>query len=69
MRGFVEVIQGEGHCLTGLLPRDIGGQTCKKRRRSMSRSAINAKGLHQTFINLEGCLILCLVRGLLLSGA
>ena len=32
MKGFVEVIQGEGHCLTGLLPKDIGGQTCKKRQ-------------------------------------
>ena len=69
MKGFVEVIPGEGHCLTGLLPRDIGGQTCKKRRRNMSRNAINARGLHQTFISLEGCLTLCLVRGLLLSGA
>ena len=69
MRGFAEVIQGEGHCPTGLLSRDIGGQTCKKRRKSMSRSAINARGLHQTFISLEGCLILCLVHGFLLSGA
>ena len=69
MKGFVEVIQGEGHCLTGLLPRDISGQTCKKRRRNMSGNAISARGLHQTFISLEGSLTLCLVRGLLLSGA
>ena len=69
MKGFVEVIQEEGHCLTGLLPKDIGGQTCKKRRRNMSRNAINARGLHPIFISLEGCSTLFLVRGLLLSGA
>ena len=69
MKGFVEVIQGEGHCPTGLLPKDIGGQTCKKRHKNMSRNAINARGLHRIFINLEGCSTLCLVRGLLLSGA
>ena len=69
MKGFVEVIQGDGHCLTGLLPKDIGGQTCKKRRMNMSGNVISARGLHQTFISLEGSLTLCLVRGLLLSGA
>ena len=69
MRGFMEVIQGEGHCLTGLLSKGIGGQTYKKRRRNMSKNAINAKGLHRIFISLEGCSTLCLVRGLLLSGA
>ena len=69
MRGFAEVTQGEGHCLTGLLLRDIGGQTCKKMRRNMSRNAINARGLYPIFISLEGCSILFLVHGLLLSGA
>ena len=69
MKGFVEVIQEEGHCLTWLLPRDIGGQTYKKRRKNMSRNAINARGLHPIFISLEGCLTLFLVHGLLLSGA
>ena len=69
MKGFVEVIQEEGHCLTELLPKDIGGQTCKKRRRNMSGNAINARDLHPIFISLEGCSTLFLVRGLLLSGA
>ena len=69
MKGFVEVIQGDGHCLTGLLPKDIGGQTCKRRRRNMSGNTISARGLHQTFISLEGSLTLCLVHVLLLSGA
>ena len=69
MRGFVEVILGEDHYLTGLLPKDIGGQTCKKRRMNMSGNVISARGLHQTFISLEGSLTLCLVHVLLLSGA
>ena len=68
MKGFVEVIQEKDHCLTGLLPNDIDGQTCKKRRRNMLRNAINARGLHPIFTSLEGCSTLFLVRGLLLSG-
>ena len=56
MKGFVEVIQEEDHCLTGLLPKDIDGKTCKKRRRNMSRNAINARGLHPIFISLRGML-------------
>ena len=68
MKGFVEVIQEEDHCLTGLLPEDIGGQTCKKRRRNMSRNVINVRGLHPIFISLEGFSTLFLVHGLLLSG-
>ena len=68
MKGFVEVIQEEDLYLTGLLPKDIGGQTCKKRRKSMS-NAINVRGLRLTFTSLEGFSTLFLVRGLLLNGA
>ena len=68
MKGFVEVIREEDHCLTKLLPEGIGGQTCKKRRRNMSRNAINARGMHPIFTSLEGFSTLFLVRGLLLSG-
>ena len=68
-KGFVEVIQEEDSCLTGLLPKDIGGQTCKKRRRSMSRNAINVRGLSPIFTCLEGFSTLFLIRGLLLNGA
>ena len=68
-KGFVEVIQEEDPCLTGLLPKDIGGQTCKKRRRSMSRNAINVRGLSPIFTSLEGFSTLFLIRGLLLNGA
>ena len=69
MKGFVEVIEEEGHCLTGLLTKDIGGQTCKKRHRNTLRNVINARGLHPIFISLEGCSTLFLVCGLLLSRA
>ena len=69
MKGFVEVIQEEDPCLIGLLPKDIGGQTCKKRRRNMSRNAINVRGLCLIFTSLEGFSTLFLVRGLLLNGA
>ena len=69
MKGFVEVIHEEDHCLTELLPKDIGGQTCKKRHRNMLRNAINAKGMHPIFTSLEGFSTLFLVRGPLLNGA
>ena len=68
-KGFAEVIQEEDLCLTGLLPKDIGGQTCKKRRRSMSRNAINVRSLRPIFTSLEGFSTLFLARGLLLNGA
>ena len=65
----MEVIQEEDLYLTGLLPKDIGGQTCKKRRRSMSRNAINVRGLRLIFTSLEGFSTLFLVRDLSLNGA
>ena len=69
MKRFVEVIQEEDHCLTELLPKNIGGQTCKKRRRNMSRNAINVRGLRPIFTSLKGFSTLFLVRGLLLNRA
>ena len=68
-KGFVEVIQEEDLYLTGLLPKDIGGQTCKKRCRSMLRNAINVRGLCLIFTSLKGFSTLFLVRGLLLNRA
>ena len=68
-KGFVEAIQEEDPCLTGLLSKDIGGQTCKKRRRSMSRNAINVRSLRPIFTSLEGFSTLFLACGLLLNGA
>ena len=67
MKGFVEVIHEEDHCLTELLPKGIGGQTCKKRRKNMSRNAISAKGMHPIFTSLEEFSTLFLVYGFLLN--
>ena len=53
MKGFVGVIQEEDPCLIGLLPRDIGDQTCKRRRKNTLRNAISVKSLRQKFTNLE----------------
>ena len=69
MKGFVEVIQEEDPCLIGLLPNDIGGQACNKRRRSMLRNAIGVKGLRLIFTSLEEFSTLFLAGGLLLNGA
>ena len=69
MKGFVEVIQEEDPCLTGVLPKDIDGQICKKRHKSMSRNTNSVRGLRLIFTSLEGFSTLFLVRGLLLNGA
>ena len=53
----------------GLLPRDIGVQACKRRRRNMLRNAISVKGLRQIFTSLEEFSILFLAIGHLLNGA
>ena len=68
MKGFVEVIQEEDPCLIGLLPNDIGGQACNKRRRSMLRNAIGVKGLRLIFTSLEEFSTLFLALGHLLNG-
>ena len=51
MKEFVEVTQEEDLCLTKPSLKDIGGQVCKRKPKSMSRNVINAKGLLQTFTN------------------
>ena len=58
----MRVIQEEDPYRTELLPKDIGGQTCKKKHRSMSRNAINVRGLRLIFTSLEGFSTLFLVR-------
>ena len=63
------VIQEEDLCLIGLLPRDIGGQACKRRRRNMLRNAISVKGLRPIFTSLEEFSTFFLALGLLLNGA
>ena len=69
MKGFVGVIQEEDFYLIGLLPKDIGGQTCKRRRRNTLKNAISVKGLCPIFTSLEEFLTLFLALGHLLNGA
>ena len=69
MKGFVGVIQEEDPCLIGLLPKDIDGQACKKRRRNMLKNAISVKGLRPIFASLEEFSTLSLALGHLLKGA
>ena len=69
MKEFVGVTQEEDLCLTEPTPKDIGGQVCGRKPKSMSRSVINAKSLLQTSTNQVGSSILSLVLGHLLSRA
>ena len=66
--GICESHTGGDLCLTRLSHKAIGGQICRRKYRSMQRSAINAKDLHQIFINLEESSIHCLTLGPLLNG-
>ena len=54
MEEFVEVIQGAGRYPIEPLLKGIGGQICREKHRSMSKSVISAKGLLQTSINQGG---------------
>ena len=69
MKGFMEVIQEEDPCLIGLLPKDIGDQACKKRRRNLLRNTISVKGLCPILTSLEKFSTLFLALGHLLNGA
>ena len=62
------VILEEDPCLIGLLPRDIGGQACKKRRRNTLKNAISVKGFDQIFTSLKEFSMLFLALGHLLNG-
>ena len=69
MKGFVGVTQEEDPYLIGLLLKDTGGQTCKRRHKNKSRNVINVKDSHRIFISLEEFSTLFLGRGRLLNGA
>ena len=69
MKGFVGVIQEEDPYLIGLLPKDIGGQACKRRRKNMLRNATTVKDLRPIFTSLEKFSTLFLALGHLLNGA
>ena len=69
MKGFVGVTQEEDPYFIGLLPRDIGGQACKKRHRNTLRNVIGVKGSRRIFTSLEEFSILFLALGHLLNEA
>ena len=69
MKGFVRVIQEEDPCLIGLLPKDIGGQACKRRRRNTLKNVISVKGLRPIFTSLKEFSTLFLALGHFLNGA
>ena len=65
----MEVTQEEDFCLIEPSLRATGGQTCKRKHRNMSRSAINVKDSPQTYTNQEESLISYPALGHLPSGA
>ena len=67
MKAFVEVIQGEGPYHTRPLLKDIGGQICRRKRRSMLENVTSAKDLLQISTNQEEFLTLSPALGLLLN--
>ena len=67
MKGFVKVTQKEDLYLIGPLPKDTGGQTCKKRHKNMLGNVINVRDSRQTFTSLEEFLILFPALGLLFN--
>ena len=68
MKEFVEVIRGEGPYLTGPLLKDIDGQICRRKHRSMLENVTNVKDSLLTSTSLEEFLISFPALGLLLSG-
>ena len=68
MKAFVEVIQVKGPYHTGPLLKDIGGQICRRKRRSMLENVTSVKGSPQISTSLEEFLTLCPTLGLLLNG-
>ena len=57
------VTQEEDLYCIELLPRDIGGQECRRKPWNMLRNVTSAKGLPQISISYEGSSTLCLVHG------
>ena len=54
MKGSVGVTQEKGLCRTEPLPKDIGGQGCRRKPYNMLRNVTSAKGLPQISISQEG---------------
>ena len=60
---------GGDPCLIGLLPKDIGRQACKRKRRNTLKNAISVKGLCPIFTSLEEFSTFFLALGHLLNRA
>ena len=69
MKGFVGVTPEENLYLIGILLKDSGGQTCKRRHKNMSGNVISVKDSHRTFTSLEEFSILFPTFGHLLNRA
>ena len=69
MKRFVETTQEAGLCLTEPSLMATGGQIYRKKHKSMWRSVINVKDLHQTYTSQEEFLTPYLAPGHLLNGA
>ena len=65
----MEAIQEADLYLIELLLRAIGGRICRKKYKNMWGSVINAKDLHQIYINWEESLTPYPALGHLLNGA
>ena len=68
MKESMEVTRGEDPYLTGPLPKDTGGQACKKKRKNMLENMTSVRDSLQTFTSLGEFLILFPALGLLLNG-
>ena len=68
MKAFVAVIRGEGPYHTEPLLKDIGGQICRRKHRSMLENVTSVKGSLQTSTNLEEFLTFCPALSILLNG-
>ena len=69
MKESVEAILVVGPLHIKLLPKAISGQICKERLWNMSKSVINANGLHRIYTNQGESLIRYLAYGYSLNEA
>ena len=69
MKEFVEATQEADLCLTELSLKAIGGQINRKKHKSLWRSVISVRDLHQTYTSQEEFLTSYPAPGHLLNGA
>ena len=69
MKEFVEATQEVDLYLTKPSLKATGGQIYRKKHKSIWKSVISVRGLHQTYTSQEEFLTPCLALGILLNGA